>query len=77
MINFIDLHGVLVDFIGSCNKTFEVDIYSEDKYHGDWHAPHKVIEDFVSKIDRQPDLFWESMRYCHKQPISYLGIKTL
>lgn len=68
---FIDLHGVLVDFIGQVEKVTGIDIYSDTKNHGDWHAPSKVIPDFRKIIDSQPIEFWETM------PILEDGVEML
>ena len=58
---FVDLHGVLVDFVGQCNTRFDVDIYADPKHHGDWYAPAKVIPDFAEQISVQGDNFWAEM----------------
>ena len=60
-MNFVDLHGVLIDFVGQCNERFDVDIYSDPKHHGDWHAPAKVIPDFVRRVSEQEAEFWATM----------------
>lgn len=61
MIPFVDLHGVLVDFVGQCNKTFEVDIYADPKNHGDWYAPAKVITNFAERVSAEGEEFWSTM----------------
>lgn len=61
MIFFLDLHGVLIDFVGQCNDTFDVDIYADPKHHGDWHAPRHVIRNFGERVSRQPASFWAEM----------------
>ena len=58
---FIDLHGVLVDFVAQCNTRFNVDVYENLNNHGDWHAPAKVIPDFVQRVSEQEAEFWETM----------------
>lgn len=60
-MNFIDLHGVLVDFVAECNNAFDIDIYADPKMLGDWHAPRKVIPEFGTQVDALPAAFWESM----------------
>ena len=57
----IDLHGVLVDFVGHCNKRFDVDIYADPSMLGDWHAPAKVIPDFARRVGEQEAEFWRYM----------------
>ena len=61
MTTFCDLHGCLVDFVGQCNKTFDVDIYSDPAMLADWHAPAKVIEQFVDRVSCQDATFWSEM----------------
>ena len=58
---FVDLHGVLVDFVSQCNTTFDVDVYGDPKHHGDWHAPKAVIEEFAARVSSQDAEFWSEM----------------
>ena len=60
-ILFVDLHGVLVDFVAACNTRFKVDIYADPAHHGDWHAPKTVIPDFHKRVSNQSWLFWSGM----------------
>lgn len=60
-MNFVDLHGVLVDFVGQCNRTFGVDIYADPKHHGDWQAPAKVITNFAERVSAEGEEFWATM----------------
>lgn len=58
---YVDVHGVLVDFVKQCEIYFNADIYSDPQYEGDWYAPQKVIPDLLQKIERAGDGFWSEM----------------
>ena len=58
---YVDLHGVLVDFIQAIEKISRKDIYGSGEHLGDWHAPKKVIPNFFQLVDSRDSNWWADM----------------
>lgn len=58
---YIDLHGVLVDFIQAVEKLSRKDIYGSGEHLGDWDAPKKVIPNFFQLVESRDAKWWEEM----------------